>query len=221
MRSALVGTILAITMVVGTLVFGDNLVRLVTTPQLYGQTWQASIDTQFQPIPLSVIRGSLHDRAGVVAWTPANFGTIDVMGSHVPAIGLSRGGGQPVGPTLVTGRLPTRPDEIALGVSVLRSADRHLGQDLTIRVNGVPRRMHIVGQAVFPEFDQGTFTSTDLGFGAVVTAEDLVPPATSISDTYAFFLVRFAPGPDQAREVRSFGRAAAPYCWGCKRAPVS
>ena len=131
MRSALVGTILAITMVVGTLVFGANLVHLVTTPQLYGQTWQASIDTQFQPIPVSFIRSSLHDRAGVVAWTPGNFGTIDVMDSHIPAIGLSRGGGPLVGPTLVAGRLPTRPDEIALGVSVLRSVNRQVGQDLT------------------------------------------------------------------------------------------
>ena len=217
-RSALVGTILAITMVVGTLVFGANLVHLVTTPQLYGQTWQASIDTQFQPIPVSFIRTSLHDRAGVVAWTPGNFGTIDVMDSHIPAIGLSRGGGPLVGPTLVTGRLPTRPDEIALGVSVLRSVNRQVGQDLTVRVNGVPRKMHIVGQAVFPEFDQGSFTSTDLGLGAVVTAEDLVPPSTSLSDTYRFFLVRFAPGPDQAREVRSFGRAAAPYCSGVQQA---
>ena len=119
------------------------------------------------------------------------------MDSHIPAIGLSRGGGPLVGPTLVTGRLPTRPDEIALGVSVLRSVKRQVGQDLTVRVNGVPRKMHIVGQAVFPEFDQGSFTSTDLGLGAVVTAEDLVPPSTSISDTYAFFLVRFAPGPDR------------------------
>ena len=217
-RSALVGTVLAITMVVGTLVFGANLIHLVTTPQLYGQTWQASIDTQFQPIPVSFIRTSLHDRAGVVAWTSGNFGTIDVMDSHIPAIGLSRGGGPLVGPTLVTGRLPTRPDEIALGVSVLRSVKRQVGQDLTVRVNGVPRKMHIVGQAVFPEFDQGSFTSTDLGLGAVVTAEDLVPPSTSISDTYAFFLVRFAPGPDQAREVRSFGRAAAPYCSGVQQA---
>ena len=55
-RSALVGTVLAITMVVGTLVFGANLIHLVTTPKLYGQTWQASIDTQFQPIPVSFIR---------------------------------------------------------------------------------------------------------------------------------------------------------------------
>jgi hypothetical protein len=148
---------------------------------MYGQALQASSDTQFPPIPVFVIRTSLHDRAGVVAWTPGNFGTIDVMNSHIPAIGLSRGGGPRVGPTLVTGRLPTRPDEIALGVSVLRSVHRQVGQDLTVRVNDAPRKMHIVGQAVFPEFDQGSFTSTDLGLGAVVTADDLVPPSTSLS----------------------------------------
>ena len=88
----------------------------------------ASIDTQFQPIPVSFIRTSLRDRAGVVAWTSGNFGTIDVMDSHIPAIGLSRGGGPLVGPTLVTGRLPTRPDEIALGVSVLRSVNGKSGR---------------------------------------------------------------------------------------------
>jgi hypothetical protein len=141
----------------------------------------------------------VRNRAGVVAWTSGNFGTVDVMNSQIPAIGLSRGGGPLVGPTLVTGRLPTRSDEIALGASVLRSVNRHVGQDMTVRVNGVQRKMHIVGQAVFPAFDQGSFTSTDLGFGAVVAAEDLVPPGTSISDSYVFFLVRFAPGPNQAR----------------------
>ena len=46
-------------MVVGTLTFGANLVHLVTTPQLYGQTWQASIDTQFQTIPTSLIHSAL------------------------------------------------------------------------------------------------------------------------------------------------------------------
>ncbi len=216
-RSALVGTILSIVMVVGTLTFGTNLVHLVTTPQLYGQTWQASIDTQFQTIPTSFIRASVNHRPGVVAWTDGNFGTVDVMGSHVPAIGLSQGAGPLVGPTLVTGRLPTRPDEIALGASVLRSIDRHVGQDLTARVNGVQRKMHIVGQAVFPAFDQGSFTATDLGLGAVVTAADLVPPGQSISGSYVFFLVRFAQSPDQAREVKTFGRATARYCSGVQQ----
>ncbi len=212
-----VGTILSIVMVVGTLTFGTNLVHLVTTPQLYGQTWQAAIDTQFQTIPTAFIRASVNHRPGVVAWTDGNFGTVDVMNSHIPAIGLSQGAGPLVGPTLVTGRLPTRPDEIALGASVLRSIDRHVGQDLVARVNGVQRKMHIVGQAVFPAFDQGSFTATDLGLGAVVTAADLVPPGQSTSGSYVFFLVRFAQGRDQAREVKTFGRATARYCAGVQQ----
>ena len=216
-RSALVGTILSIVMVVGTLTFGVNLVHLVTTPQLYGQTWQASIDTQFQSIPTSFIRASLSDRPGVVAWTDGNFGSVDVMDHHIPAIGLSRGAGPLVGPTLVTGHLPTRPIEIALGASVLRSIDRHVGQDLTVHINGVQRKMHITGQAVFPAFDQGSFTATDLGLGAVVTAGNLVPPGVPISGSYVFFLVRFAPGPDQAREVMGFGRTTARYCSGVQQ----
>ena len=129
-RSALVGTILSITMVVGTLTFGANLVHLVTTPQLYGQTWQASVDTQFQDMPRSLMQSWVKHRPGVAAWSSGDFGTLDVMGSQVPAIGLSRGEGSLVGPTLVTGRLPTARDEVALGASVLRLVHRQVGQDV-------------------------------------------------------------------------------------------
>jgi ABC-type antimicrobial peptide transport system permease subunit len=216
-RSALVGTVLSIVMVVGTLTFGANLVHLVTTPSLYGQTWQAAIGSQFNPLPAGVIRSSMHNRAGVEAWTTADFGTVDVMGSHVPAIGLSRGVGPLVGPTLVTGRLPTRPNEVALGASVLRLVHRQVGNDVTLSVNGVPRRMHIVGQAVFPAFDQGNRTSTDLGLGAAVTAADLVPPGTTVADSSLFLLVRFAPGPDQARDIKSLGKATASFCSGVQQ----
>jgi hypothetical protein len=189
----------------------------VTTPSLYGQTWQAAIGSQFNPLPAGVIRSSMHNRAGVEAWTTADFGTVDVMGSHVPAIGLSRGVGPLVGPTLVTGRLPTRPNEVALGASVLSLVHRQVGDDVTLSVNGVPRRMHIVGQAVFPAFDQGNRTSTDLGLGAAVTAADLVPPGTTVADSSLFLLVRFAPGPDQAREIRSLGKATASFCSGVQQ----
>ena len=217
-RSALVGSILSIVMVVGTLTFGANLVHLVTTPQLYGQTWQASIDTQFQTIPTPLIHSALDHRPGVVAWSSGDMGTSRRhVACSVPAIGLSPGVGPLVGPTLVSGRLPSGPSEIALGASVLRSAGRRVGQDITVSVNGAQRRMHIVGQAVFPAFDQGSFTSTDLGLGAIVTAADLVPPGEPVSDSSVFVLVRFAPGPDQARQVGSFGRASASYCGGVQQ----
>jgi ABC-type antimicrobial peptide transport system permease subunit len=211
-RSALVGTVVSILMVVGTLTFGANLVHLVTTPQLYGQTWQASIDTQFQTLPDTLIRSWVGHQAGVAAWTAGNVGTVDMMDSHIPAIGLSPRAGPLVGPTLVTGRLPRRPDEIALGVSVLRLAHRSVGQDVKVQVNGTPRKMRIVGQAVFPAFDQGSFTATDLGLGAVVNAADLVTPGTSVSDSYVFVLVRFAQGPREAAEVKSLGKTTAPFC---------
>jgi hypothetical protein len=216
-RSAAVGIVVSILMVVGTLTFGANLVHLVDTPALYGQTWQASIDTQFQPIPPSFIHSSVRHRAGVVAWSAGNFGTVDVMSSHIPAIGLSRGAGSLVGPTLLSGHLPERSNEIALGASTLRSVRRHVGQDLDLRVNGHRRVMHIVGEAVFPAFAQGSFTSTDLGVGAVVTAADLAPPRTAVSDSYVFFLVRFASGKNQANDVRSFGRASSRYCAGVQQ----
>jgi predicted lysophospholipase L1 biosynthesis ABC-type transport system permease subunit len=72
--------------------------------------------------------------------------------------------------------------------------------------------MHIVGQAVFPAFDQGSFTSTDLGLGAAVTAADLLQPGTSVANSSVFILVRFAPGAKQAGEVRSLSRATASFC---------
>jgi FtsX-like permease family len=80
-RSALVGTILSITMVVGTLTFGANLVHLVTTPSLYGQTWQASVDTQFQSISPARMQSWVHRRPGVVAWSSGGLGSVDAMGS--------------------------------------------------------------------------------------------------------------------------------------------
>jgi predicted lysophospholipase L1 biosynthesis ABC-type transport system permease subunit len=77
--------------------------------------------------------------------------------------------------------------------------------------------MHIVGQAVFPAFDQGSCTSTDLGFGAVVVAPDLLQPGQSIPESSFFVLVRFAQGSNQAREVRSFEKATADYCSGVQQ----
>jgi predicted lysophospholipase L1 biosynthesis ABC-type transport system permease subunit len=101
---------------------------------------------------------------------------------------------------------------VALGASVLRLVHRQVGQDLRLSINGEPRTMHIVGQAVFPAFDQGSFTSTDLGLGAALTATDLAPRGTKVADSTEFVLVRFASGPDQAREVRSLSRATASFC---------
>ncbi|MDB4895458.1 MAG: hypothetical protein JWN15_1720, partial [Firmicutes bacterium] len=50
-RATLVGMILSIATVSASLVFGANLVHLVRTPGLYGQTWDLAVDGQFQHLP--------------------------------------------------------------------------------------------------------------------------------------------------------------------------
>jgi hypothetical protein len=71
----------------------------------------------------------------------------------------------------------------------------------------------IVGQAVFPYFGQGSFTPTDLGEGALVTASMLEPQASAANGAgYNFVLVRFDHGPRQAADMAGFERAMQPFC---------
>ena len=46
-RSAIIGAVLAVASIVGAVTFGANLDRLVSTPALYGVTWNAGLDDQF------------------------------------------------------------------------------------------------------------------------------------------------------------------------------
>jgi hypothetical protein len=46
-RSAITGAALSVLAVTAAFTFGANLLHLVHTPRLYGQTWDAAVDWQF------------------------------------------------------------------------------------------------------------------------------------------------------------------------------
>ena len=74
----------------------------------------------------------------------------------------------------------TRSGEIVLGTSVLRlgrQGSRAAGAGHAAGRAAAPAV--IVGRAVFPYFGQGSFTPTDLGEGAVVTAAMLAPQSSA------------------------------------------
>ena len=50
-----------------------------------------------------------------------------------------------------------------------------------------------------------------------MTEADLVPPGATVADSSVFVLVRFAPGPNEASDVRSLGRATASFCAGVQQ----
>lgn len=209
-RSALAGSVIAVAALAAAAVFGASLIGLVGTPHRYGQNWDQEMDLVFGGVPGALGAQVLATEPSVTAYAAGNYGQLTIDGQIVPAIGVDqvRGGGYL---TLLAGRAPAAPDEIALGEQTLRAVHARLGQTITVTVNqvikggpGIPHTMRVVGVAVLPAFSRGAFSPTDLGTGAVTTASVLSAESTSLATTlcrtsatcYNFFLLRYRPGTD-------------------------
>jgi FtsX-like permease family len=137
----------------------------------------------------------------VKAWSTATLSDLVLNGHAVPALGIEPGRGAVI-PSVVSGRMPRGPHEIALGGHTLRSLDRGVGDDVTVTApNGHHSQLHVVARVVLP--GTGTYSGSDktaLGEGAVVTRaalDRLAPKFTAHS-----FLVDFRNGGDRKVVVR-------------------
>jgi ABC-type antimicrobial peptide transport system permease subunit len=209
-RSALAGSVIAVAALAAAAVFGASLIGLVTIPHDYGQNWVQEIDFNFGAstgVQATQMEQAITALSGFAA---GDYGQLTIDGRIVPAIGLDqvRGSGYL---TLLAGRAPTAPDEIALGAQTLGAIGAHLGQAITVAVNplsGSPvatHAMRVVGVAVLPAFSRGSFSPTGLGTGAVVSASVLsvTDPSAGCGGPlcYNFFLLRYKPGTDLAAEA--------------------
>ena len=213
-RSVLAGMVLPVLAVAAAFTFGANLLHLVHSPRLYGQNWDAAIDLQFQTVTPQQTRQLVGKAVGLSSWSFGDLGVVGIDGQIVPAIGVAPARGPLVSPTLLSGHPPRTDHQIVLGTSVLRRIGRTVGQMVTVTVSGHRQQDRIVGQAVFPDFGQGSFTPTDLGLGAETTAAVLQRQAsfTGRGAHYNFVLLRFAPGPHRAGDIASFTRSMAGFC---------
>jgi len=202
-RSALLGTAVAVAAVAGAFTFNDNLNRLVSTPRLYGWDWDINAGVGFFPLPKDV-RDDLLAQPAVDGVAGAQFGSITIGGKDVPAAGIDQLGGAPVFPTLLDGRAPSRLDEIALGAKTLRRAHRRVGETVVVKANNANRTMHIVGRVVFPKFGGAGFSATGLGEGAALSAHLLGSmDETDPNAVHSAALIRFKPGVERAKALAS------------------
>lgn len=230
-RSALIGTTVAVAAVVAALVFGTSLIALVSTPHRYGQNWSQELNLGFGGFPARLGAKVLSAEPAVTGWAGGNYGQLSVSGKTVAAIGIDpvRGRGFL---TILAGRAPDAPGQIALGTQTMRAIHRQLGQTVPVvdqMLNGTAVRhtMRIVGVVVFASFSRGGFAATGLGNGAVVPASVLsvrsTPSATSACRTsatcYNFFLIRYRPGTNLAATAARL--TAAVHASGCPPGPVS
>ena len=210
-RSALIGTTVAVASVLAAVVFGSSLISLVATPRQYGQNWAQIWDLGFGGVTGRQGAKVLAADPAATAYAVGNYGQLSVGAARtiVPAVGIGPVRGRDF-LTLLAGRAPAGPGEIVLGAQTMRAVHARLGQAIRVTVNQVSsppsyvrisRMMRVVGEAVFPAFSRGAFTPTDLGTGAAVSAAVLSEqfPQTGCTrgvTCYNFFLLRYPPGTD-------------------------
>jgi hypothetical protein len=214
-RSALAGTAIAIGALVAAAVFGASLAGLIGTPARYGQNWNAELNLGFGAVPAPFAARVLAAEPAVTGYAQGNTGQVGVDGVIVPAVGVDPAPG-PAGAasgaggylTLLAGRAPAGPGEIALGALTMRAAHARLGQDVQVTVDfstgGGPqqaRTMRVVGEVVFPDFGLVGLSDTDLGSGALIATSLLTTMQANTGCTghntcYDFFLLRYRPGTD-------------------------
>ncbi len=214
-RSAILGAVLAVIVIVATVVFGSSLNSLVSHPSLYGWNWDYALVAGggVGDAPAAQTASLLDHDPQVAAWSAYYFGTLQVDGHAVPVLG-----GTPkemVAPPVLTGHRFDATDQIVLAPGTLAQLHKHIGDMVTVRYGTTaPHRLRIVGTATMPSVGiAGVTGHPSMGTGAIVPFE-LIPAsvrnqfAVTPTGPNAVFL-RLKPGTNTAVAVRSLNRIAA------------
>ena len=219
--SALLGSVLAVAALCGTVVFGSSLSRLTATPPLYGQGFDAwfSVNTTGPETQNAQLLAAVQ-RPGITAVLAGVSGAITIDGVLVDALA-----GQTIrGPyvmTTSTGAAPAAPDEVLLGTKTMRQLGVHIGSTVRVRFpssGSAPapsQRFTVVGTTVLPpDFNP----RGGLGTGAIFTLAGFIGhtcpsgPAgaacisSAVISNNGAFLVRAAPGPQGKAALAALSR---------------
>ena len=192
-RSALLGSVLAVALVVTTLTFGDSLHTLVSNPPLYGWNWTYTLNPvgsgggEVPQVALALLK---HDK-DVAAYSGASYNDLEVDGQEVPF--LLENVGAPVTPPVLTGHVFQRGNEVVLGAATMAQLHKRLGQTVTISfgtpadapVDIPPTRLRIVGTATFPAVGFASTVSdhTSMGTGVLIPFQALPKPFVAAIDS--------------------------------------
>ena len=177
--SALLGSILAVTALCATTVFGASLTHLTSTPTQYGQAYDEQFavnQTGYSTQNIEMLDRIEHTR-GISTITAGIASSADIDGQVVGAIaGESLRG--PLLATTIGGRLPSDGREVALGATTLRQLGAHIGSLVHVAGFGrgskkQPAPFRVVGTVVL----SSTAASGGLGTGAAFDLGGLLSDA--------------------------------------------
>jgi ABC-type lipoprotein release transport system permease subunit len=207
-RTSVGGAVVGLAAMVAALVFGASLGHLLTSPRLYGVTWDTEIWNNNGPGPMRaaepVVRADPDVATAAFIQTGVDF---QFRGRTVLGFAFTPVKGT-FGAAMLTGREPAGASEVAFGANTAAQLGVRPGATLTGNAEHpgaplVPVRM--VGTAVLPPGD----VSAHLGDGVIVTRQGLVRLAGGQARSPYVMAVTFRPGTGAAAEHRLDHRLAA------------
>lgn len=219
--TTLTGITLGLLALIATVVCSASLGHLISTPRLWGASWQARVGDGFAPDMGGRIQSGLVGDPWVqnlAAGTAAQLELDDRVRVDAFAMDPLRGH---IGPVALDGRGPLAADEIFTGTAALRSLGAQIGDRVKVAVGPRSAEFRIVGRGPLP---LGAFR--DAGQSAMVTFQALRtlvpdvqtniylvdgPPGTTPSDAAAYLAARH-PGigvfpHELPTDFANFGRA--------------
>jgi ABC-type antimicrobial peptide transport system permease subunit len=202
-RTTVAGVVIAIAAIATALTFGASFNRLVDTPRLYGQNWDAEFGDGFDPDLAREAYPYLKKDRFVGAFSGGTISEIAIDGTRVGVLAMEPAKGS-IGPSIIEGRAAAAPDEIVVASKTLDRIGANVGDVVRLSVGKHSTHARVVGAGVLADV-QGAHAL--LGEGVVMTLNGyrrLVPDAP-----HNYFLVRFAEGVDRRKALASLEEAQA------------
>ncbi|MCU1454237.1 MAG: hypothetical protein JWN46_2383 [Acidimicrobiales bacterium] len=153
-RSVLISSIVTVTFLITTIVFGSNLRALANEPARFGWTADGALLSdggygQFDP---KVTTPWLNARTDIDGWLLVGADRTSLDGRQTAGVvyGPSRGRGAGMLPVIISGRAPRATGEIVAGAATLKSLHAHVGDAVTLGSGAGARRVRVTGTAVLP-----------------------------------------------------------------------
>jgi hypothetical protein len=174
-RTALLGSVLAVTLVIATVTFGSGLTTLVNRPSLYGWNWNYAITGNGASIPPASIK-LIKSSPLVKAASGVSFVPVQIDGVNVPSI--IENARAAVSPPILSGHGLDANNQIVLGAATMLELHKHVG-GVVFASYGSPKdfpvyipahRLTIVGTSTLPAVGSQLSSHTSMGSGAIVPA---------------------------------------------------
>jgi len=214
-RSALLGAVVAVIVIVTSLTFASSLNALVSQPPLYGWNWDYALLAGFsaaENLPAAQTAALLDHDPDVAHWAGVYFETVDLDGQSVPVLAMRPNAA--VSTSMLSGHGLAATSQVVLGPATLASLHAHVGDTVVADTDTHGRvRLRIVGTATLPTIGGSGNPSLEMGTGAVMatslfSATDLDEQGSPVAGPMAVF-ISVKPGVSDAAALSSLNHITA------------